>query len=293
MRRTSRLLVLFGIGLAVLTFVLIVALLPGQSPNGTANGPSPTPIVNVQVVEAAVDIPLGTVVTGDMLTTATIPVGNAAGDSFRDPSLVIGQTARRAILTGAQVRGADFALNQGAAQITPPAGKRAMAIAVGDLTGVGRLIYPGDTVDIVLTFDTKAIKVVIVNPDKSYTYDAGANATTVKAPLLLQDIQVLGTIDQPTQQTEPAGASPAPSAGPVLDLAANKLIILAVTDSQAEAILFARTAGTEIDLFLRAPADTGTTETTDGVILKTFFAKYGVLPPYVIKAIDANVPNQP
>ena len=56
--------------------------------------------------------------------------------------------------------------------------------------------------------------------------------------------------------------------------------------------LFARTAGT-IDLVLRAAADEGTTANTDGVILKTLFDKYGVLPPFLIKAIDAYVPAQP
>ena len=294
MRRTSRLLVLFGIGLAVLTFVLIVALLPGGGGTGGLRA-TPTPPANVQVVEAAADIPLGTVVSKDMLTTATVPVTVAGTDSFQDPSQVIGQTVRRAILSGAQVHAADFSLTQ--TSFTVPPGKRAMAISVTELTGVGKMIYPGDTVDVVITLDESAIKVVEVQPpNKSpYSHDDGLRPVTVKAPLLLQDIQVIGTIDAPggaaaAAAAPAAGASAAP-AGPTLT-GTNKLIVLAVTDAQAEAILFARTAGT-IDLVLRAPADAGTTATTDGVILKTLFDKYGVLPPFLIKAIDAYVPAQP
>src|SRR5690242_17196086 len=156
--------------------------------------------------------------------------------------LVIGQVARRQIITGAQVREADFDINQTSAVIAVPAGKRAMAVSIGELTGVGKLIYPGDTVDVVITLDTKVIKVVTVQPpNKSpYAYDTNADATTVKAPVLLQDIQVLGTIDQApaAPPAAAAGASPQPS-GPVLT-GTNKLVILAVTDAQAEAILFAR-----------------------------------------------------
>jgi pilus assembly protein CpaB len=289
LRRTSRLLVLFGIGLAVLTFILIVALLPGGG-TGIAK-PTATPVTNVKVVEAAADIPLGTVVTQDMLTTATLPVNVAARDAFGDPSLVIGQTVRKAIFAGAQVRQADFSLTQ-TSFVVPP-GKRAMAISVSELTGVGKMIYPGDTVDVVITLDEAVIKVVSLQPpNKSpYSHDDGLRPVTVKAPLLLQEVQVIGTIDAPEAAAPAPAGSPAASQAPTLT-GTNKLIVLAVTDSQAEAILFARTAGT-IDLVLRAPADAGTTATTDGVILKTLFDKYGVLPPFLIKAIDAYVPQQP
>lgn len=290
MRRTSRLLVVFGIGLAVLTFVLIVALLPGGG-GPTANA-TPTAPANVTVVIAAADIPLGTAVTADMLTTKILLANAARADAFHDPSQAIGQVSRRPILNGAQVGDADFALDQHSAQIPVPPGKRAIAVSVGDLTGVGRLVYPGDTVDVVITLDSRAIKVVTVQPpNKSpYAYDGTADATTVKAPVLLQDLQVLATIDQ-APAAAPNG-SPQPSSGPQANPAATKLIVLAVTDSQAEAILYARTIGT-VDLVLRNVADAGQTSNTSGVILKTLFDTYGVLPPYLIKAIDAYIPQQP
>lgn len=297
MRRTSRLLVLFGIGLAVLTFVLIISLLPGGGggPSGPLAGATPTPPVNVSVVKATVDIPLGTLVSSEMLTTATVPSSSAAKDSFPDTSLVIGKVARRPILTGAQVRATDFDVNQTATDLAPllPPGKRALAITIGEVTGVGKLIHVGDTVDVLVTFDENTIKVVTLDPPAKspYGHDDGLRPVTVKAPLLLQDIQVIGTIDSPPPA--PAGGAQASAApvGPYLT-GTSKLIIIAVTDAQAEAIVFARTAGT-IDLILRSPVDAGLTAATDGVILKTMFETYGVLPPYLVKAIDAYVPDQP
>ena len=292
MRRTSRLLVLFGIGLAVLTFVLIVALLPNNGTPGTGRpGATPTPAPNVNVVVAAQDIGLGVVVTADMLTTQSVPRAAAATDAFLVPSQVIGQTVRRPIVAGAQVHKADFDLNPALETLTVPPGKRAMAISVTELTGVGKLIHIGDTVDVVVTFDEATIKILTIQPgSQNAQHDDNFRPLSVKAPLLLQDIQVIGTIDSP-----PAGAAanPQPSQATEPTITnTNKLIVLAVTDDQAEAILFARYGGT-IDLVLRSPADEGTTATTEGVILKTMFEKYGVLPPYIIKQFPIFVPQQP
>jgi Flp pilus assembly protein CpaB len=96
-------------------------------------------------------------------------------------------------------------------------------------------------------------------------------------PLLLQEIQVIGTVD--AVAAAPQGA-PAASAEPTITNQ-SKLLILALTPQQAEVLLFARTSGT-IDVVLRAPQDTGVTAVTDGVILKTLIDKYGVIPPNVV-----------
>jgi len=81
-------------------------------------------------------------------------------------------------------------------------------------------------------------------------------------------------------------------------------IVLAVTDAQAEALVFARTTAcgealtdadcsAAIDVVLRSPDDKGTTETTGGIILQTILDQYGVLPPYVQADINAFIPTQP
>lgn len=307
MRRTSRLLVVFGIGLAALTFILIIAVLgsPSGSPvGGGGAGATPTP-PPVTVVVAAKDIPLGTAVSADMLSTSTLPASSAVGGSFSDPSQVIGQIARRAILTGAQLSAGDFSPVQGATTLQVPSGKRALAVAVNELTGVGNLIYPGDWVDVVITLDANAIPVVNIPAPNTYAHDQALAPVTVKASALLQDIQVLGTLQAPVAAPA-AGASPVPSQGPTFNGGSltGKLIVLAVTDQQAEAILFARyfntlvsnsssAATASINLVLRSPADASAPPvSTSGVDLKTLFTQYGVVPPYVQKAIDAFIAAQ-
>ena len=67
-----------------------------------------------------------------------------------------------------------------------------------------------------------------------------------------------------------AGATAAPAAGPEL-AGTKRLVVLAVTDAQAEALIFARTTAcglaltdadcsAAVDLVLRSPDDKGTTE---------------------------------
>ncbi|HYN69577.1 MAG TPA: Flp pilus assembly protein CpaB [Candidatus Eisenbacteria bacterium] len=312
MRRSSRFVLLLGAFLAVLTFVVV--LLIGGGGGGTA--PEATPPTEVATVVATADIPLGEVVTAVMLETRELPVAARDADAFGDVSQAIGKVARKPIAAGAQIHASDFAT--ATVQLSVPAGKRAFALEVNEKTGVGKLIFPGDYVDVIITLgapgQSGTIPVgSILNPNNPEPNTdliplAGLNTITVKAPLLLQEIQVIGTIDPPpppTQGAQQGGASPAPAApaGPALT-GTKKLIVLAVTDAQAEALIFARTnncgpALTEadcsagIDFVLRSPEDKGTTEATTGVILQVILDQYGVLPPFVQADINAFVASQP
>ena len=81
MRRTSRLVLLLGIFLAALTFVVVLFLSNGSGGTGNNGQPAgPTaPPTQLPVVVAVSDIPLGTVVTADLLTTRTIAVPSPLG----------------------------------------------------------------------------------------------------------------------------------------------------------------------------------------------------------------------
>jgi pilus assembly protein CpaB len=258
----------------------------------------------VTVVVANTNIPLGTVVTADMLTTQTLPASQVKAGAFTNASQVVGQVARQALVSGEQVASDSFAADQ--ATISVPAGKRGLAVAVNELTGVGNLIYPGDYVDVVITLDANAIPVISVQPpNKSpFTHDQALAPVTVKASALLQDIQVLGTL-QAAVAPPAAGASAAPSQGPSFNGSpTTKLVILAVDDNQAEAILFARYfntlvanssngASASINLVLRSPADASAPPVnTSGVDLRSLFDRYGVVPPFIQKAIDAYIAQQ-
>ena len=279
MRRTSRLVLLLGIFLAALTFVVVLFI--GQNPNQPTgpSGPSAPP-TQLPVVVAVSDIPLGTVVTADLLTTKTIAVANIETNALGDPSQAVGKTTRANIVAGQQVHSTDF--QNRAVPLTVPPGKRAFPVQINELTGVLNLLDVGDSVDLVISLRGDAFPVVQVLADGSVTVVSGINPLSVKLPLLLQDIQIIGVLDAPAPApAEGQAGAPAPSTKPVIT-GANKLLVLAVTPAQAEVLLFARTTGT-LDAILRPPSDAGQTNETTGVILKTLVDLYGVLPPEIVQ----------
>jgi Flp pilus assembly protein CpaB len=278
-RRTSRLVLLLGIFLAALTFVVVLFLGNNNQPSTGQTGPSAPP-TQLPTVVAAADIPLGTVVTQDMLTLRTIAVPSREVNVLGDVSEGVGKTTRTNITAGAQVHSTDF--QNRAVQITVPAGKRAFPVQVNELTGVLNLLDVGDNVDLIISLRGDAFPVVQVLADGSVTVVSGINPLSVKLPLLLQDVQIIGVLDAPAPApAEGQAAAPAAPQKPTIT-GANKLLVLAVTPAQAEVLLFARTSGT-LDAILRPPSDAGQTVETTGVILKTLVTTYGILPPEIVQ----------
>jgi len=278
-RRTSRLVLLLGIFLAALTFVVVLFLSNGNgTPNPGQAGPTAPP-TQLPVVVAVSDIPLGTVVTAELLTTRTIAVPSIETNALGDVSQAVGKTTRTNIVAGQQVHATDF--QNRAVPITVPAGKRAFPIQINELTGVLNLLDVGDNVDLIVSLRGDAFPVVQVLADGSVTVVSGINPLSIKLPLLLQDIQIIGVLDAAAPAPAEGQAAPAASSKPVIT-GANKLLVLAVTPAQAEVLLFARTTGT-LDAVLRPPSDAGQTVETTGVILKTLVDLYGVLPPEIVQ----------
>ena len=278
MRRTSRLVLLLGVFLAAVVFVVI--LLSGGGGGSRTPTASATAATQLPTLVAVSDIPLGTIVTTEMLTTKTLATNLREAAVYGDPSQAIGKTTRKAILAGQQVHSSDF--QNRAVPLTVPIGRRAMAITVNQLTGVGNLLDVGDTVDLVISLRGDAFPIVQVLADGSVTVVSGINPLSVKLPLLLQDVQIIGVITPPAPApAEGTQGQPAASVPPTIS-GANKLLILSVTPAQAEVLLFARSSGT-LDVILRSPSDAGVTVETTGVILKTLVDEYGILPPEIVQ----------
>jgi Flp pilus assembly protein CpaB len=279
-RRTSRLVLLLGIFLAALTFVVVLLLRPpGTGQPGP--GASPTQAVILPTVVAAVDIPLGTVVTAAMVKEQTLAIDVRDRNVLGAVSQAIGKTTRTALVTGAQVHSTDF--QSRLVPLSVPPGRRAFPIAVTQLTGVGNLLDVGDNLDLIISLRGDAFPVVQILNDGSITVVAGINPLSIKLPLLLQDVQIIAAIEPPPPPA-PAAAQgqPAPTPVPQVQLDQQKLLILAVTPAQAEVLLYARTTGT-LDALLRSPADAGQTVETTGVNLKVLVDQYDVLPPEIIQ----------
>jgi len=282
-RRTSRLVLLLGIFLAALTFVVVLFV---SNPTGgpSTNPQASAPPTTATVVIAVSDIPLGTVIAQEdlttLFTTKTIPVGAVEAGTLLDSSQAVGRTTRAFVAGGAQVHTTDF--QNRAIPLTVPAGKRAFPIQINELTGVLNLLDVGDNIDLIISLRGDAFPVVQVLTDGSVTVVSGINPLSIKLPLLLQDIQIIGVLESPAPApAEGQAGAPAASQKPSIT-GTNKLLVLAVTPQQAEVLLFARTTGT-LDAILRPPSDAGQTVATTGVILKILVDQYDILPPEIVQ----------
>jgi Flp pilus assembly protein CpaB len=292
LKRSNRLVLLVGILLAVVAFGGVVVLFnQKQAPASTAPTQLPT-------VYAKQNIPLGTVITADMVEARNTDVAVRDASAFGDVGQVVGKTVRAEIKQGQLVLPTDFSAGAGGgsqdvAHLLDP-GLRAIAVQVDQSTGVGTLINVGDRVDLVVGF-TGADKFPLVTVDpttKALTTVAGINSTTTK--LILQNMQVIGTLAPPAPAASSSGSSSGSSSSATTTslTGQQELVILAVTPQQAEVIKFAQIDGL-ISLVLRSPKDFAdasgnpvvpANDTTSGIVLKTLIDKFGVLPPEVIAA---------
>lgn len=293
MKRSNRLILLVGVVLAAVAFVAIVFLFSSSPQDGTGTK-VPTELATVI---STVDIPLGTQVRNDMLKVQQVAVENRSADSYGDATQVVGQIARTNIASGAQLTRSMFATNtSGGAQPPGPLlakGLRAQSVQVDQVTGVGTLINVGDRVDAVVGFGGggcgAAFPVVTVDPTTdTVTPVAGLSSITVK--LLLQGMQVVGTLLPPRETAEGQPATGEP--GTTLT-GQQEIVILAVTAQQAEVIKYAQMDGA-ISLVLRSPQDfrdengnvvPATVVGTTGVTLRILVDEYDVLIPQLVEAV--------
>jgi pilus assembly protein CpaB len=305
LKRSNRLILLIGVVLAVVAFVAIIVLFNNSS--GTATGPAAPP-TELDTVQATVDIPLGTQVRSDMLVVKKVAVGNRAADVIGDPSQIIGQIVRTDVVSGAQMTQSMFAttgLGQNPARLLP-AGLRAMAVQLDQVSSVGSLISVGDRVDAVVSW---GIGTGQCTASRGFSLAPASPAPAAAAPvapapvaglglnstkLLLQNMQVVGTLLPPPPATTPTGAAtPAPTSGGTALTGGSEMVILAVSAQQSEVIKFAQLDGC-ISLILRSPKDfvdaagkpvEPPADKTTGAIFKTLVDTYGVLPPQLVEAI--------
>ena len=298
MKRSNRLVLLVGVFLAIVAFVGILLLV---RTDGSQNPEVPT---TGFVVIATVDLPLSAKIGATDVTKKELELGAITPGAFADPSQVIGKIVREPVSTGGQVTATTLSGGaQGAIlNIAVPAGLRAIAVQVDQVTGVGTVVKTGDYVDLIAGVTGDKFPVITVNPsDDSVTVVSGLNSTSVK--VLLQGLQVLGTLLPPAAQTTTTGGDTGdngtgtggnPSQPSTALNGQQQIVILAVDAQQAEVIKFAQ-LDTSISLVLRSPldfADPVTGEavsplptTTTGVILKTLVDTYGVIPPEVVETV--------
>lgn len=304
MKRSNRLILLIGVFLAALAFVFVVILLSGDGTGPTGPGATEAPPAELDTVVAARDIPLGVTVTAAMVTTQKILTTDREVGALGNPSQAIGKVARATILRGQQVTAAAFVSSSSPTSIECLAGFTCMAVQVDQVSGVGTLIRTGDYVDLVA-------QISISPPGKTdfpinFFVDPAADESLDEAlydpasvKMLLQGIQVVATLLPPPPAVEAGAATPAPDSGGTALTGQQEIVILAVTQQQAEVIKFAQVDG-NITLTLRSPKDfvddqgnpiVPATITTTGLVLTTMIADWGVLPPgFVVVPAPAPLP---
>ena len=302
MKRSNRLVLLVGVFLAIVAFIGILLISQG---GGTGTGEPVVPTVLPTVVAKA-NIPLGSRIQAGDVEVLVKPVTGRDADAFGDTSQVIGKVVRENVTAGAAVTARTLtggATGQILDIVTPP-GRRAMAVQVDQVTGVGTVIKTGDYVDMIIGLAGAEFPVITTNPvDSAVTVVTGLNGTSVK--VVLPGLQVVGTLLPPVAATPQASPGTAGTTAPGTALAdIQEIVILSVTAQQAEVIRFAQISGTAplgaVSLVLRSTDDFIDPKTnlplvpvvvkTTGITLKTLVDSYGVLPPEVIQAV---LPKKP
>jgi Flp pilus assembly protein CpaB len=298
LKRSNRLVLLVGVFLAIVAFIAIILLRPGTPP------PSEQVVTTLDTVIAAQDIPLGAQITDAMVKIEKKEQTARSNNAFGSKAQVLGKTVRQNVVAGAEITADTFGeTSQGQIiDIDVPAGKRAITVEVDQVTGVGTTIKTGDYVDMVVLFPPEQFPVITTNPqDNTFTVVAGLNGTSTK--LLLQGMQVLGTLlpPIPAQPQAQEGQPPPTQSGTTLQEGQHEIVALSVDAQMTEVIKFAQVAG-NISLVLRSADDfidpvTGLPletpplpDETTGMILKTLVDRYGVLPPELIETV---LPEQP
>jgi pilus assembly protein CpaB len=191
------------------------------------------PEAATRVVAAATDIKLGTILDKTNLTTIEI-AGTLPKGTFLKPEDVIGRGVISDLYQGEPILDTRLAAvgSGGGLAAAIPQGMRACAIRVDDVVGVSGFVTPGMRVDVLISG---------IPPGQS-----AENVGTV-TKTVLQNIQVLSAGTDIQKDAEG-------KAKPV------QVVNLLVTPEQAETLSLASNQQVRIQLVLRNPLDTKTTD---------------------------------
>lgn len=254
-------------GLAVV-IALVVAGLVYLVLSRQARAPEPVVPQTVSVVVATQDIPALTTITAEMVTTKTMDVGTAPAGALSNVQQVIGQLAQANIVKDQPLTQANIALRTASHGLTfvIPQGLRAVTVALDAISGVGGFIFPGDRVDVLVTFkqdDITLTKTILQNVEVLAINELTTRPGATRQP---------GPSDEEAQPQQDQKAEAPTAEAPTAE--AVRSATLAVTPDQAEALILSAVKGT-IHLVLRPREDVNIVSLPG----KTDYALMGVPPP--------------
>lgn len=219
-----------------------------------------------KVVVAKVDIPLGTKLVNEQLSTVQMPSDATPDGAFEDATKLVDRVVTVQIAAREPVTDYKLAPEGSAAGLSAviPEGYRAMTVKVDDVVGVAGFARPGSLVDVV----------VVIQPTDSTTGGSGP-----VSKIVLQNIKVLASgqnIDQPKNGDR--------------DAQQVKAVTLQVTPEQAEKLALASSEG-KLQLVMRNSVDQDD-EQTRGVDKRTLLGGEHAAPQPDPGALKSEQPKQ-
>jgi len=205
---------------------------------------------NAKVVVAKVDIPLGTKIIAEQLSTVSFPRGTTPEGTFDNANNLVGRVVITNIAALEPFTKLKLAPEGSAGGLSAviPEGYRAMTVKVDDVVGLSGFLMPGALVDVV---------VVIDSAEKNGGQD-------MVSKIVLQNIKVLASgfnIDRPKNDREAESV---------------KTVTLQVTPDQAEKLALASTEG-KVRLMMRNGVDQSDQQTA-GVTKRSLLTGEQALP---------------
>jgi len=162
------------------------------------------------VVVAVVDIKPRTTITREMIELTRLPQDHIAIDVVSDIKLVEGQMALGRIKAKEQIRKPDLVPKGQAPSLAYaiPPGKRAIAIAAGEVSAVGTAVKPGDHVDVLATYTDPVAKqettqmilqnvpVLMVNQGDTETQGQGGAKSSMTLAVSPEEAELLTAADR-------------------------------------------------------------------------------------------------
>jgi pilus assembly protein CpaB len=219
-----------------------------------------------KVVVAKVDIPLGTKLVNEQLSTVQMPTDATPDGAFEEAEKLVGRVVTVQIAAREPVTDFKLAPEGSAAGLSAviPEGYRAMTVKVDDVVGVAGFARPGSLVDVV----------VVIQPTDSTTGGSGP-----VSKIVLQNIKVLASgqnIDQPKNGDR--------------DAQQVKAVTLQVTPEEAEKLALASSEG-KLQLVMRNSVDQDD-EQTRGVDKRTLLGGEHAAPQPDPGSLKSEQPKQ-
>jgi pilus assembly protein CpaB len=231
---TSRRALIVALAFGLLAAVLVFAFLTkAQRPASSSD--------SVPVLVAAQNIDLGQQISDQNVTLKQLPVSAKVPNAFTDQtqSNALSQVATEPIPAGSQILSSQLTHSQADVGFSTliPAGQRAVAVAVSNLSDTGGLLKPGDYVDVVAAFEANSAppnSAVLALPKG----DSGGKVYF--AATVVQNVRVLAvgqTPEEPRVDSSPSNAKPSANSEV-------KSVTLALSPDDAQKVFLAEQIGT-------------------------------------------------